>query len=57
MYHALLNVFSAVSVDFMLSEGIYVKAKSKENNDKVALWLGASTIVELTFKEAEKLLT
>ena len=44
-------------VDFMLSEGIYVKAKAKENTDKVALWLGAQTIVELTFEEAEKLLS
>ena len=40
----------------MLSEGIFVKAKSKENLNKVALWLGANTVVELTFKEAEMLL-
>jgi prefoldin subunit 5 len=43
-------------VDFMLSEGVFVKGKSKENLDKVALWLGANTIVELTFDEATKLL-
>lgn len=40
----------------MLSEGIFVKGRSKKNLDKIALWLGANTIVELTFDEAKKLL-
>ncbi len=39
-------------VDFMLSDGIYVKAKPKQNLSKISLWLGASTVVELTFEEA-----
>ena len=43
-------------VDFMLSDGIFVKAKAKEGANRVALWLGANTIVELTYAEAEKLL-
>jgi hypothetical protein len=34
----------------MLSEGIFVKARPKENIDKISLWLGANTIVELTFE-------
>jgi YD repeat-containing protein len=40
----------------MLSDGIFVKAKAKEGVNKVSLWLGASTIVQLTYDEAEKLL-
>ena len=40
------------NVDFMLSDGIYVKAKPKQNLEKISLWLGANTIVELTFNEA-----
>ena len=39
-------------VDFMLSDGIYAKAKPKKNLSKISLWLGASTVVELTFEEA-----
>lgn len=34
-----------MNVDFMLSEGVFVRAKSKENLEKIALWLGANTIV------------
>lgn len=33
----------------MLSEGVFVRGKSKEGLERVALWLGANTIVELTF--------
>lgn len=51
------NAGKSTEVDFMLSQGIYVKAKSQQKTDKVALWLGANTIVELTFEEAEKLLS
>lgn len=40
----------------MLSDGIYVKAKPKPNLEKISLWLGANTIVELTFKEALEML-
>ena len=43
-------------VDFMLTDGIYVKAKPKENLTKISLWLGASTVVELTFEEALSML-
>ena len=39
------NKKQAQVVDFMLSEGIFVKAKSQPETDKVALWLGAHTIV------------
>ena len=45
-----------VSVDFMLADGLWAKAKSKPNLDKIALWLGANTMVELSFDEAEKML-
>jgi prefoldin subunit 5 len=41
----------------MLSEGIFVKAKPKNNLDRISLWLGANTIVELTFEEAENMLS
>jgi prefoldin subunit 5 len=41
----------------MLSEGIFVKAKPKNNLDRISLWLGANTIVELTFEEAESMLS
>lgn len=40
----------------MLADGLWAKAKSKPNLDKIALWLGANTMVELTFDEAEKML-
>lgn len=40
----------------MLSEGIYVKARPKENIDKISLWLGANTIVELSFEQAKIML-
>ena len=33
-----------------------MRGKSKEGLEKVALWLGANTIVELSFEEATKLL-
>lgn len=41
-----------MSVDFLISEGIYVRGKAKEDLDHVSLWLGANTIAELTFAEA-----
>jgi prefoldin subunit 5 len=40
----------------MLSDGVYVKAKPRENINTISLWLGASTIVELSFDEASKML-
>jgi prefoldin subunit 5 len=45
-----------VSVDFMLADGLWTKARSKPNLEKIALWLGANTMVELTFDEADKML-
>lgn len=43
-------------MDFMLADGLWAKAKSNPNLDKIALWLGANTMVELSFDEAEKML-
>lgn len=40
----------------MLTDGIYVKAKPKQNLSKISLWLGANTVVELTFDEAQAML-
>ena len=45
-----------MEVDFLISEGIYVKGKVKEPVEHISLWLGANTIVQLTFKEAIELL-
>lgn len=45
-----------MEVDFLISEGIYVKGKAREPLEHVSLWLGANTIVELTFPEALDLL-
>jgi len=45
-----------MEVDFLISEGIYVKGKAKEPLEHVSLWLGANTIVELSFLEAMELL-
>ena len=36
-------------VDFMLSEGVFVKGRAREGLERIALWLGANTIVELSF--------
>jgi hypothetical protein len=38
-----------MEVDFLISEGIYVKGKAREPLEHVSLWLGANTIVELSF--------
>jgi len=40
----------------MLTDGLWAKGRSKPNLEKIALWLGANTMVELTFDEAEKML-
>lgn len=40
----------------MISEGIYVRGRAKDPLEHVSLWLGANTIVELTFPEAVELL-
>ena len=40
----------------MLADGLWAKAKSAPTLDKIALWLGANTMVELSFDEAEKML-
>lgn len=51
------NSFSLeMNVDFLISEGIFVRGKAKEDLDHVSLWLGANTIAELTFAEATDLL-
>jgi prefoldin subunit 5 len=41
----------------MLTDGIYVKARPKKNLEKISLWLGANTVVELTFDEAKNMLS
>lgn len=38
-----------MEVDFLISEGIFVRGKAEEGLEHVSLWLGANTIVELTF--------
>jgi prefoldin subunit 5 len=40
----------------LISEGIYVRGRAKDPLEKVSLWLGANTIVELSFPEAIDLL-
>jgi len=40
----------------MLTDGIYVKARPKKNLEKISLWLGANTVIELTFDEAKNML-
>jgi prefoldin subunit 5 len=45
-----------MEVDFMISEGIFVRGRSKEGLERISLWLGANTIVELSFQEALDLL-
>lgn len=40
----------------MISEGIYVRGRAKDPLERVSLWLGANTIVELSFPEAIDLL-
>ena len=47
MYFYSINL--ATPVDYMLTDGIYVKAKPKQNLEKISLWLGANTIIELSF--------
>lgn len=51
-----LSQSKSTNVDFMLSEGVFVKGKSKENIERISLWLGANTMVEMSFDEASKLL-
>jgi prefoldin subunit 5 len=45
-----------MDVDFLISEGIFVKGRAKEPLEHISLWLGANTVVQLTFKEALELL-
>jgi prefoldin subunit 5 len=45
-----------VTVDFMLADSVWVKGKGTPGLKKIALWLGANTMVELTFDEAESML-
>lgn len=45
-----------MEIDFLISEGIFVRGKAKDGLEHVSLWLGANTIVELTFAEANDLL-
>lgn len=45
-----------MDVDFLISEGIFVRGRARDNLEHVSLWLGANTIVELTFEEALSLL-
>ena len=45
-----------MDVDFLVSEGIFVKGKAAPGLQSVNLWLGANTIVELSFDEALELL-
>lgn len=40
----------------MISEGIFIRGRAKEGLEHISLWLGANTIVELTFKEASDML-
>lgn len=49
--------YQDMDVDFLISEGIFVRGKAKEPLEHVSLWLGANTIVELTFDEAKDLLS
>ena len=46
-----------MDIDFLISEGIFVKGKAKEPLEHISLWLGANTVVQLTFKEALELLS
>jgi hypothetical protein len=39
-----------MDVDFLISEGIFVRGRAREGLEHVSLWLGANTIVELTFE-------
>ena len=45
-----------MDVDFLVSEGIFVKGRAASALQTVSLWLGANTIVELSFEEAQELL-
>lgn len=46
-----------ISTNFQLSASIFAQAKVDASQGKVVLWLGANTAAELTYDEAEKLLT
>jgi prefoldin subunit 5 len=45
-----------MDLDFLISEGIFVRGRAIDSLEHVSLWLGANTIVELTFAEALELL-
>jgi len=46
-----------LTVDFMVTDAVWAKAKVPEGNTKVHLWLGANIMVEYTFEEARTLLS
>jgi prefoldin subunit 5 len=47
-----------VSAQFLLSDNVYVDAEiPPESSDRVALWLGASVMMEYSLEEAEALLS
>ena len=43
-------IYSEMDVDFLISEGIFVKGRAKEPLEHISLWVGANTVVQLTFK-------
>lgn len=45
-----------ISIDYQLTESVWTKAKAKDTS-KIAIWLGANTMVEFTLDEAQKLLS
>ena len=45
-----------ISTDYLITDGIYMKANINKGLEKVGLWLGADVMVEYNFEEAEKLL-
>ena len=45
------------TIDFMVTDAVWAKAKVPKGNRKVNLWLGANIMIEYTFEEARALLT
>eukprot|EP00825_Cyclidium_porcatum_P046812 TRINITY_DN7461_c0_g1_i2.p1 TRINITY_DN7461_c0_g1~~TRINITY_DN7461_c0_g1_i2.p1 ORF type:complete len:202 (-),score=54.76 TRINITY_DN7461_c0_g1_i2:137-742(-) len=54
--HIKQNSDKETTLDFLLTETIWSKAKVRKDTKKVALWLGANVMVEYTFDEAILLL-
>jgi prefoldin subunit 5 len=45
-----LNLFKLeISIDYLLTESVWAKAKANDTS-KIAIWLGANTMVELTLE-------